>query len=1454
MQRATGGTSVNVLQYTQAGGFQVFGTVTGVDAGVASGAIAGAVDPVSGNYLFAGWDQNDRFHIYGVNVNSGVSPQQAIDYGYFQNPFTDTTNGDFAFDKQGNLYVVLSPGGSSVTNKLFVIPSQSLSAHEAPLQAKEIASQSGQRGNFNGVAFDSTGRVFTQTTSGGNSIQQVNPNTMVPYEGTQAGINVDSPVDLGSCLYPGTVKVQKNYVATTDHANGRHEAGDQVQLSVQRQNDPAVTATTAGDKAGIQDDVVGPIIGVTGETYKIAEATATGADLAANYASTYDVTSDGQAQGSATAGTSATLQSFPRPTGDSGPDVVYTFNNTPNPVPTPGYEFSKSSDPVSGTSVNPGDVVSYTLTGKNTGETVLDPVDVSDDLSQVLAFADLQGEPVAKIGDQVVDAPKVDGAKLSWAGSLKAGESVSITYQVKVKADAAGKLLKNVANSQATPPGDVPPITPPEQTTENPVPTPGYEFSKSSDPVSGTSVNPGDVVSYTLTGKNTGETVLDPVDVSDDLSQVLAFADLQGEPVAKIGDQVVDAPKVDGAKLSWAGSLKAGESVSITYQVKVKADAAGKLLKNVANSQATPPGDVPPITPPEQTTENPVPTPGYEFSKSSDPVSGTSVNPGDVVSYTLTGKNTGETVLDPVDVSDDLSQVLAFADLQGEPVAKIGDQVVDAPKVDGAKLSWAGSLKAGESVSITYQVKVKADAAGKLLKNVANSQATPPGDVPPITPPEQTTENPVPTPGYEFSKSSDPVSGTSVNPGDVVSYTLTGKNTGETVLDPVDVSDDLSQVLAFADLQGEPVAKIGDQVVDAPKVDGAKLSWAGSLKAGESVSITYQVKVKADAAGKLLKNVANSQATPPGDVPPITPPEQTTENPVPTPGYEFSKSSDPVSGTSVNPGDVVSYTLTGKNTGETVLDPVDVSDDLSQVLAFADLQGEPVAKIGDQVVDAPKVDGAKLSWAGSLKAGESVSITYQVKVKADAAGKLLKNVANSQATPPGDVPPITPPEQTTENPVPTPGYEFSKSSDPVSGTSVNPGDVVSYTLTGKNTGETVLDPVDVSDDLSQVLAFADLQGEPVAKIGDQVVDAPKVDGAKLSWAGSLKAGESVSITYQVKVKADAAGKLLKNVANSQATPPGDVPPITPPEQTTENPVPTPGYEFSKSSDPVSGTSVNPGDVVSYTLTGKNTGETVLDPVDVSDDLSQVLAFADLQGEPVAKIGDQVVDAPKVDGAKLSWAGSLKAGESVSITYQVKVKADAAGKLLKNVANSQATPPGDVPPITPPEQTTENPVPTPGFTFVKRSDASAVTNPAKPGQKIVYSFEVANTGETVLTNVRIDDRLAGLSTIQYQWPGAAGVLQPGQKVTATADYAITDADIRAGKVDNSALAYGTPPGGSEVPSNPGKTHDPLTPPSPQTPLAKTGAEAGVLIGGAGLLAAGALLIEAARRKRKASAQR
>ena len=715
----------------------------------------------------------------------------------------------------------------------------------------------------------------------------------------------------------------------------------------------------------------------------------------------------------------------------------------------PGYTFTKVADPVSGSTVLAGGQIKYTLTGTNTGATVLDPVVIHDDLTKVLDHADLVVDPVVTIeGQSGVPAAVVTDGKLAWSGKLEVGQKVVITYTVKLHDDADEKavVVNNHASSSATPPGEDP-ITPPDVTTEHPVP--GYTFTKVANPISGTAVSPEGYIHYTLTGINTGATVLDPVVINDDLSKVLNNATIHDAPVVTIsGGDPVTAPAatIDGTKLSWTGVLQKGQKVEITYSVKVNegTDVGAVVLNNHASSSATPPGEDP-ITPPDVTTEHPVP--GYTFTKVSDPESGTPVSPNGEITYTLTGTNTGATELDVV-VNDDLSKVLNHASVVKEPAATIqGVSNVPAATRTGETIAWTGKLAKGQSVTITYTVKLNADAEGVLVNNHASSSATPPGELPPITPPDVETWHP--TPGYTFNKVADPASGSTVQEGDTITYTLTGTNFGKTVLDSV-ITDDLSKVLDKADLDKAPVASIvtdgtSSPASTQPALEGTKLSWNGKLEIGQQVVIVYSVKVKAGGEGKIVNNVASSTATPPVG-PPVTPPEVTTEHPIP--GFTLAKSADPVSGSTVQPGSKITYTVTGTNTGATVLDPVVITDDMSKVLAHAALVGAPKATIIDAnggltIATAPVVNGTTLTWTGKLAVGERVELVYSVQVNADAASVTLKNVVTGSATPPGGGELVPPPGTTTHEvppppvkPTPTPTPSNPGGNLPQTGTDV----------------------------------------------------------------------------------------------------------------------------------------------------------------------------------------------------------------------------------------------------------------------------------------------------------------------------------------------------------------------------------------------------------------------------------
>lgn len=1409
-----------------------------------SSVLRGAVHPVTGVYYFASGTVNGAINLYAWNEN--VTPQDYVQVGTLR-PTTGSSafgaNGDMAFSASGQLVLVADN---------FIYSSDlpaTLEPSTATIDAKQVHDMgAGVQGN--GIAFGNLGHIFVSVSGGGNRIIEVDLPRGETVNTTQLG--TFSPTDMASCTFPNTLTLKK------DLPEGRHAATDQFGLRVQSPAGYQVAQTdavTRGDRSGLQPDYAGPVFTNQGDTFRLSESAAGSTDLTKYDASL--VCRQVNADGSTTPVAVTADGQVTQPAGPLGTDVTCTYTNVRL---APDLALRKTSDPADGTAVQAGQRLTYTVQAENTGNTRLDPVTVADDLSGVLANAEYQGDVATAIdGDPVSSgAATVTGDDLAWTGALEPGQVLTITYSVVVDEGVEGERIANRVTASGTPPGGLPPTTPPAVTTEHPVA--GFEVTKTSDPASGTVVEPGQTIEYTVTGTNTGATVLDPVTVTDDLSGVLANAAFNDDITTTVGGTTVTTggATLTGNDLAWTGTLQPGQTVTITYSVTVGDDTSGEILRNSVTGSGTPttpnPGDptgpqVPgePIVPPTVTTEHPVIGSGFTISKSADPASGTAVSAGDTITYTITGTNTGDTDLDPAEIVDDLSGVLGSAGYNDDVTADRG-----SVRVADATLTWTGAIPRGESVTIRYTVTVDAGVEKALLHNVVTGSATPqiptdpadpsgaktPGT--PIVPPAAETEHPVVDTGFEVSKSADPASGTAVRAGDTLTYTVSGVNTGNTVLDPATIVDDLSAVLANAEYGGDAKASSGSVALS-----GTTLTWTGTLAPGDRVDITYTVTVDEDATGVLLRNTVSGEGTPliptdptdpespttPGT--PVETPPATTEHPVATPGFTVTKTADPATGTRVDPGSVITYTVTGRNTGDTVLDPVEIGDDLRAALAHASYNDDVSATRGDVRV----ADGA-LSWNGVLRPGQDVVITYSVTVDATAGGETIANTATGEATPlipadpsdpespttPGT--PITPPPSSTEHPVNEPGFTFAKTVDPAAGTAVDPGDVLTYTLTAVNTGQTVLDPVTITDDLSGVLPYATFNADAVASIAGAAAAPATLDGTELSWTGALAVGQTVTVTYSVTVSADGVGTVIENAASATATPPGGST-ITPPPGVTTNPVNEPGFSVSKSVDPAAGTAVDPGSVLTYTVTGVNTGETALDPVTIADDLSGVLAHAEYNDDATATIGGTATTAPTVAADRLSWTGALQVGDSVTITYSVTVRAEAGGAVIENSASGSATPPGGVPPIETPPATTENPVNKPGFELRKFADPASGTR-VDPGSVVTYTVTGVNTGETALTPVRILDDLSGvLAHAAYNGDATAtlsdgtapepvvagdeltwaGDLAVGQRVTIT--YSVTvHGDAGGAIIANTVEGTATPPGGAELTPPPVTTENPV----------------------------------------------
>ncbi|WP_165310687.1 Spy0128 family protein [Microbacterium protaetiae] len=881
------------------------------------------------------------------------------------------------------------------------------------------------------------------------------------------------------------------------------------------------------------------------------------------------------------------------------------FENTFN-----SWTLTKSSDPVTGSTVKPGQTVTYTLTATNTATSMLSGAQAVDDLSDVLSHASLGDLP---------DGLVLDGTNLTWTiPDLAQGDSATVSYTVTVDADAVGVTLRN----SVTGAGDVPdpeacPTDDPDCRTSE-LFTPRWTLTKSSDPDSGSTVVPGDTITYTLTAGNASDDAdLTGAVAEDDLSDVL--------PYATLGD-LPDGVTRDGTTLRWAiPDLSPGENVTVSYTVTVTAAAAGQTLRNVVTGA----GDVPdpdscPTADPQcRETEHLVPS--WTLAKTADPASGSAVRPGDDITYTLTATNTGPAPLSGATATDDLSGVLNAATLGDLPDGL-------ALAADGTSLVWTiPDLAVGEDASVSYTATVNDGATGTTLRNAVSGTG-------PIDPTECTTDDPCttehPVPAWTLTKSSDPVSGSTVQPGDEVTYTLTATNTASTTLSGAQAVDDLSDVLSHASLGDLP---------DGLVLDGTNLTWTiPDLAQGDSATVSYTVTVDADAVGVTLRNsVTGAGDVPDPEVCPTDDPDCRTSE-LFTPRWTLTKSSDPDSGSTVVPGDTITYTLTAGNASDDAdLTGAVAEDDLSDVL--------PYATLGD-LPDGVTRDGTTLRWAiPDLSPGEDVTVSYTVTVTAAAAGQTLRNVVTGA----GDVPdpdscPTADPQcRETEHLVPS--WTLAKTADPASGSAVRPGDDITYTLTATNTGPAPLSGATATDDLSGVLNAATLGDLPAGLTRD---------GTTLTWdIPTIAVGEAASVSYTVTVNEGVWGTTLRNAVAGT----GPVDPSTCADDcTTEHPVPL--WTLRKTSDPASGSQVDPGSTIAYTLTVLNDGPAPVAEATVTDDLSQVLNNADLV-EPLPA-------GLTLSGTTLTWhVPALAVGEQVSVTYRVTVHSGAYDVTLRNTATA-----------------------------------------------------------------------------------------------------------------------------------------------------------------------------------------
>jgi uncharacterized repeat protein (TIGR01451 family) len=1010
-----------------------------------------------------------------------------------------------------------------------------------------------------------------------------------------------------------------------------------------------------------------------------------------------------------------------------------------------GIELTKSADP--SVDVEPGDVITYSFAIENTGTETLENIAIDDPM----------------VGLSAINCP-VD--------IVLPGQTLTCTatYTVTQTDVDVGLPIENTASATGEPEFGGPPVTDEDIETVTINQESSIEIDKVADYTEALVF--GEEIDYRFVVTNTGTVSLTDVTVTDPL------------------------PGLSAITPASVAVLEAGESVTFTATyVITQADVDAGTLSNTATATGEPPATCPTCDPPTDTDTETVPgdpNPELDIDKTSNVAPGTPLMVGQTITYTFEVTNTGNVTVENVTATDPL------------------------PGLSAITPASVALLNPGDSTTFTATYSVtQADLDAGEIRNTATAGGDPPDGCvacPPVVPPTDEEIIDVPqTPDLELEKSSVPAGG--VEEGDVITYTFIATNTGNVTLTNVVVTDAL------------------------PGLSAISPASVATLAPGASATFTATYTVtQTDIDNENVHNSASVTADPPPSCTQCPPPTDTDEHDVPTdgtPGLDLVKSSDVGVGETVGAGDTVTYTFTLTNTGNIAITDATIIDDLpgltwvtgpnlgtiepgesatgiatylvtqadvdagvihNAAIADGDCTGNCDVPPADDEEDVPTdpadpaLDIEKSSDpTGGVELGDLITYTFTVTNTGnvtltdvivtdplpglsaiapasvatlvpgatttfmatytvgagDVARGFVRNNATGAGQPPASCTTCTPPTDSDQHDVPTEGEAgvlVNKDADTDGPVAL--GQTIVYTFDVFNTGDVNLENIVISD--------------PLPGLG--AINCPQT---------TLAAGRSMQCfaTYTV-TQADVNNGRIDNTATVTGDPVNGDDPVS---DTDDKNIPTepqvPGITLDKVADTEGPVAV--GDTITYSFLVTNTGNVTLTDVTIADPMP----------------GLTWVTGPEL--------GDLAPGQSATgtATYVV-TQADVDAERVYNAASATGAPPDtcvDCPvPNDPDEETVVTEDPNPALTLDKAADTAG---PVGAGDVITYTFTATNTGNVTLYNVAVTDSLPGLTWVTGP---AIGALAPGASGTATATYTVTEADVIAGSVHNTATAGGDVP--------------------------------------------------------------
>ncbi len=901
----------------------------------------------------------------------------------------------------------------------------------------------------------------------------------------------------------------------------------------------------------------------------------------------------------------------------SNNNVTASGGATVTTAAAPSLLLTKTASPNTG--VVAGDLVTYTITGQNTGPVTLHNVTVSD----------------PKPGLSALSCTPTAPATLAPNATITCTATRTVT-----QADVDAGSITNTATINALDPTNNP-VSKTAGATVTPSNTATMSLTKTASPATG--VVTGDLVTYTMTGTNTGAVTLHNVTVTD----------------PKPGMSAVSCSPAAPATLAPGATITCTATRTVT-----QADVDSGSIANTATINALDPTNNP-VSKTAGATVTPSNTATLSLTKSASPATG--VVAGDLVTYTITGTNTGAVTLHNVGVADPMPGLSAISCTPAAP----------------AVLAPNATITCTATRSVTQP-----DVDAGSITNTATINALTPTNNP-VSKTAGATVTPSKVATLSLAKTASPNTG--VVAGDLVTYTITGQNTGAVTLHNVTVTDPMPGLSAVSCTPAAP----------------ATLAPNATITCTATRTVTQP-----DVDAGSITNTATINALDPANNP-VTKTAGATVTTAAAPSLSLTKAASPAIG--VVAGDLVTYTITGQNTGPVTLHNVTVSD----------------PKPGLSALSCTPTAPATLAPGATITCTATRTVT-----QADVDAGSITNTATINALDPTNNP-VSKTAGATVTPSNTATLSLTKSASPATG--VVAGDLVTYTITGTNTGAVTLHNVTVTD----------------PKPGMSAVSCSPAAPAVLAPNATISCTATRTVT-----QADVDSGSIANTATINGLDPADNT-ITNTAGATVTPSNTATLSLTKTASPNTG--VVTGDLVTYTMTGTNTGAVTLHNVTITDPMP---GLSGLSCTPLTP-------------------ATLASGDALTCTATRTVtQADVDGGSITNTATIDGLDPADNT-IT----TTADATVTP-----RQQEAVAFTKTASPssgvvaGTVITYTMTARNTGTVTLTDATIADAKPGLSPLTCT-PAQGSDLAPGAEMQCTATYTVTAADVASGSIANTASISG-----------------------------------------------------------------